>query len=219
MLIFNFFRNFFRNFLRRTPVLKTSILLLAPFNAEKRRLGEALVKAVLGEESEEAAFTLTDLKDADGLVEMPLGKRKRKKGSVPLLYSLPGFQEINADADGTRALLGLSSTCQTQTRLEKAFADAVWVVCLDLSITPLPYEALAEDLKLLRKKFPILVGIHTEKWRSWDEESQRTRMQKWREIIGDTDFIECALDTEGISDVLKAVATQPNRHISAHIFN
>ena len=227
-----FVQNFFRNFLRlrRNPVVKTNILLISPFfDAEQQRFGDVLVKNVLGEA---ATFTRTDA-DGDGLVEMPLGKRK--KGSVPLLYSLPaGFQEIDADGT-TRALLGLSS-CQPQPRLEKAFvdrlrpADAVCVVCLNLAMTPLPYASLAQDLPALRKTFLnnrlLFVGINGDKLRSWNPKSQRTRMHKWRALIGDTNFIECALDAEGISDVLKAVsnvssarATQPNRHISDHIFN
>ena len=211
MFIFNFLRNFFRNFLRPTPVVGSNILLIAPFDREKQRFGDALVKAVIGEA---ATFTGTD---AQGLVETPLGKY-RKKGGVPfpLLYSLRGFQET--DADASRTLLGMSSMspCQTQImRLEQAFFDrlrlstSVCVVCLDLALIPLPYKALAEDLRRLRQTFPnrlIFVGIHGEKLQAWNPESRQKRTEKWQELIGTTEFIECSLDAEGISEVLTAVS-------------
>ena len=221
MFIFNFVRNFLRNFLRRNPVVASNILLIAPFNEEKQRVGEALVKSVVGEK---AVFTGADA-DAEGLVEMPLGKY-RKKGGVPLLYSLRGFHET--DADGTRALLGLSSTRQTQTRfLEQAFVDrlrlatSVCVVSLDLACTPLQNKALAEDLPVLQQTFPnrlVFVGINGEKLQAWNPESRRTRMQKWRELVGSTDFIECSLDAAGISEVLRAVSKAWSaRRIPKHI--
>ena len=227
MWIFNFFRNLLRNFLRRN-VVETNILLISPFDEDKQRFGEALVKSVLGEK---AAFTRAD---AAGLVKMPLGKYRKKDG-VPLLYSLRGFHET--DADVSRSLLGLS-TCQTQTRLEQAFVDrlrlstSVCVVCLDLAVTPLPYEALAEDLPLLRQTFSnrlVFVGIHGEKLRAWNPRSRRKRIEKWRKLVGSTEFIECSLDecsldAAGISEVLTAVskawnarAAQPTRRIPEHI--
>ena len=222
MFIFNFLRNFLGNFFCRNPIVASNLLLVAPFNAEKQQFAEALVKSTIGEE---AAFAGAD---AEGLVAMPLGCKSRKTGTVPLLYSLRGFYEQNADV--SRSLLGLS-TSQTQRRLlAHAFVDrlrlstSVCVVCLDLTVTPLPYAALAEDLRVLRHTFGrlLFVGINGEKLRSWNPESQRTRMQKWRALVGSTEFIECALDTAGISEVLRAVskawsAGAATRRIPQHI--
>lgn len=206
--------NFLRNFLRRTPVVASDLLLVAPFT-EHQRLAEALVKDAVGET---ATFTGTD---AEGLVGIPLDKYRKKGGvpllyskkdGVPLLYSLRGFLEH--DADDSRALLGLS-THQTR-RLEHAFMDrlrlstTVCVVCLDLTVTPLPYEALAEDLPFLRKTFGrrlIFVGLNGEKLRSWNLESRHTRIQKWRTLVQPTEeFIECSLDATGLAELLQAVS-------------
>ena len=205
MFIFNFLRNFLGNFFCRKPIVASNLLLVAPFNAEKQQFAEALVKSTIGEEASFAGA------DAEGLVAMPLGNRK--SGDIPLLYSLRGFHEQNADV--SRSLLGLS-TSQTQPRLlAHAFVDRLrlstsCVVCLlDLTVTPLPYAALAEDLRVLRQTFGkrlIFVGINGEKLRSWNPESQRTRMQKWRALVGSTECIECALDAAGLSEVLRAVS-------------
>lgn len=223
MFIFNFLRNFLGNFLRRTPVVASNLLLVAPFNAEKQRLAEALVKSAVGEE---VAFAGVN---AEGLVEMPLGKSRKKGG--PLLYSLRGFYEQNADV--SRSLLGLSTRQTHAPRVASAFVDrlrlstSVCVVCLDLTVTPLPYAALAEDLPVLRQTFGtrlIFVGINGEKLRAWNPESRRTRMQKWRALVGSTEFIECSLDAAGLSEVLRAVskawsagAAQRTRRIPKHI--
>ena len=183
----------------RPPVVETDILLISPFD-ERRAVGEALMKSAIGEDAGFAGAA----GDADaGLVAIPLGK---KRSSPVLFHSLRGFQE--EDADEARGVIGLTQT-QTQP-LEHAFVDrlrlatSVCVVCLNLAVTPFPHDALAADMPRLRQKFGtrlIFVGINGETLRAWNPESRCTRWQKWRELIGSTDFIECSLNATGISDV------------------
>ena len=188
---------------RRKPVVESNILLVAPFDAEKQRLGEALLRYVVGEE---ARF---DDASSEGMVTMPLGERRN--GTPPLLYSLRGFQENDAgahenDAGASRALLGMSrhqtdavDSLQFVVRLR--MAASVCVVCLDLTVTPLNYDSLSEDLSQLRQTFGnrlVFAGINAETLKKWNPVSQRKRMQIWGNLVGPS-LIECSLEAEGIS--------------------
>ena len=82
---------------KRKPVVASNILLVSPFDAEKQQVGEALLRYVVGEQ---ALFDTS----SEGMVTMPLGKRR--EGGIPLLCSIRGFHEN--DADASRALLGMS---------------------------------------------------------------------------------------------------------------
>ena len=193
---------------KRTPVVESNILLVAPFDAEKQRVGEALLRYVVGEE---ARF---DDASSEGMVTMPLGERRN---GTPLLCSLRGFHEN--DAGASRALLGMSRALLGMSRHQTDAVDSlqfverlrmaasVCVVCLDLTVTPLYYDALSEDLSQLREKFGnrlVFVGINAEKLRAWNQASQRKRLQIWADLV--PSVIECSLDAEGISKVLAAVS-------------
>ena len=190
---------------KRTPVVESNILLVAPFDAEKQRVGEALLRYVVGEA---ARF---DDASSEGMVTMPLGERRN--GTPPLLCSLRGFHEN--DAGASRALLGMSRALLDQTDAVDSLqfverlrmAAAVCVVCLDLTVTPLYYDALSEDLSQLRQTFGnrlVFAGINAEKLRAWNQASQTKRLRIWADLV--PSLIECSLDAEGISKVLAAVS-------------
>ena len=177
------------------PVFRQDVVLIAPFDEEKDALGRLLM----------AHGNLPF--DAEARVQ-PLSK------SGALLYNLPGFY---TDAGGTtRACLGLPAlkgfhhTKHPMNTEMAMMENAVGIVALDPTLTPLPKEALKSDIPMLKQRLGdrcIFVFIHHNQFRSWPAENLRKRQEIWEDLLGeDVERHFCDTETlEGFPAVVDAI--------------
>ena len=178
------------------PVLRRDILLIAPFDEDKAAMGNVLMETLGGDGG---AF------DENTRVQ-PLANRAA-------LYNLPGFY---TPAGGeTRARLGLPafnsvhSTKNLMNTEMPIMENAVALVVLDPTMTPIPKDELQADIPLLKEalgKRVRFVFINHDKFRSWSPAAQRKREKIWQEILGDTHAYYCETQTrQGIPAIVDAI--------------
>ena len=176
--------------------LRCNFVLLAPFDEEKNAMGRALMETVNGSAFDETTHV------------QPFSK------SGAVCYNLPGFYTPAGGA--TRALLGLpalkganSTKALIMNTEMPVMENAVALVVLDPTMTPLPKDELNADIPALKHGLGtrvLFVFIHHDKFRSWSPAAQRKREKIWAEILGDAEAYYCETATyEGIRAVVDAM--------------
>lgn len=182
-----------RAWLAPRPVLRSNVVLLAPFNEEKSAMGTVLMETLGGGEFEEHT-------------------RVQHLSETGVLYNLPGFYTPAGGA--TRALLGLPAlkginSTKTMTPEMRITEKSVALLVLDITMTPILRGELKADVLHLKEVFGdriVFAGVNHDKFRAWSPPAQRKREGIWHEILGAAAFYACETETrEGIPAVLKAI--------------